>query len=128
MASARSRSLAGRKGDVDTMMEIRRVGFALGAEVEGLDLGQPIDGETSARLRRALVEHQVLVFHGQRLSPEQLLYFTAAFGELRAPRDEGEALRGYPHVIRVGNEPTSRTRWYGSVWHSDGLAFTERPD
>jgi taurine dioxygenase len=110
------------------MRSVRRIAYALGAEVHGVDLGGPFDEETVAAIREALVEHQVLVFRDQRLVPEELLSFSARFGPLRPLRNAEEILPGYPHVIRVANEEDSSTRYYGSAWHSDGLAFAERPD
>ena len=55
-------SLAGSK------FELEMLAPALGAEVRGLDLSRPLCDETSAKLRSARLEHEVLL-RGQRLSP-----------------------------------------------------------
>jgi taurine dioxygenase len=44
-----------------------------GAEVRGIDLRTLLDAVTSAALNRAFVEHSVLVFRDQHLSPAELL-------------------------------------------------------
>ena len=43
-----------------------------GAEVRGVDLREPVDTATRIRLNRAFVDHSVLVFREQHLSPAQL--------------------------------------------------------
>jgi len=53
-----------------------------GAEVGGVDLARPMDGETFARIRAAFEEHSVLVFHDQPLSDEAQMAFSARFGPL----------------------------------------------
>ena len=57
---------------------VRRLAGALGAEIEGVDLSQDLDAETIAALRRAWLEHLVIFFHDQPLSPAALLAFELA--------------------------------------------------
>ena len=71
--------------------EIRPLSDALGAEVAGLDVTQPVDADTAAALRAAWREHIVLLFRAPGLSQEQQLRFAQAFGEIgRRPRPRGE--------------------------------------
>ena len=42
-------------------------GKALGARIEGVDLAQPVSDEAFKQILRALGEHGVLCFPGQRL-------------------------------------------------------------
>jgi taurine dioxygenase len=49
-------------------MHIKPTGKALGAEVEGLDLSQPLDRSALDAIEAAWNEHLVLVFRGQTLS------------------------------------------------------------
>ena len=62
-------------------MGIHPVAGALGAEVSGLDLARPLDDATVAALRQAWLEHLVLFFRDQDLSPAQFLAFARRFGE-----------------------------------------------
>src|SRR5271166_455986 len=50
-----------------------------GAEVTGVDLTLPVDVALRERLNRAFVEHSVLVFRNQHLSPRQLLVAVQLF-------------------------------------------------
>jgi taurine dioxygenase len=54
----------------------------LGAEVVGLDLAQPLDPATRARVYDAFVRYQVLCFRDQQLSKDQQIAFTEQFGTL----------------------------------------------
>ena len=46
---------------------------AIGAEITGCDLSAPLDAETSADLKAALAQHQVVFFRNQDLSIEALV-------------------------------------------------------
>jgi len=105
-------------------MQIRPVAGALGAEIEGVDLSQPLDAAASAALRRALLEHLVVFFRGQKLTPQQQLAFARAFGE----PVEYPQLKGLPDcplitpVVKLEHERVN----FGGVWHSD-TTYLERP-
>src|ERR1700761_1016036 len=65
---------------------IQSTNGALGADVHGVDLSQPMSDATFQRILDAWGEHLVLRFSGQKLSDAELMKFSARFGELdRAP-------------------------------------------
>ena len=64
---------------------VEKLADALGAEVSGVDLSQPIAPRTFDEIRGAWLEHLVLRFRGQKLSDPQLLAFSRHFGELDPP-------------------------------------------
>src|ERR1700761_1134794 len=101
-----------------------------GAEVDGLDLGKPVEGETARHLRIALAKFQILVFRKQTCSPGGQIRLTRCFGDLEpgiALRPEGHQLPAYPDILYLSNKPGSPTLGYGSAWHSDGLAYARVP-
>lgn len=55
---------------------------ALGAIVEGIRLDDELPQQSIDRLGELLVEHQILFFRGQPLTPRQQCAFAARFGEL----------------------------------------------
>lgn len=63
-------------------LKLTRLSPALGAEVHDVDLSQPISETLLAELRAAWLQHQVLFFRGQTLSPRQQRDFAARFGPL----------------------------------------------
>jgi len=105
-------------------LTVRRVAGALGAEVLGVDLGQPLSPETAARLRAAWLEHQVLFFRDQPLTPAQYMALARAFGTpVEYPFVQG--IEGYPEIIEV-KKLEHETANFGGIWHSD-TTYLERP-
>src|SRR5689334_9609506 len=75
-------------------IEVVAADAALGAEVRGVDLSRPLPREVLDRVRRAWLDHVVLLFRGQMLSDENLIAFGRQFGELH--RTEGLAYGDKP--------------------------------
>ncbi|MEX3966905.1 TauD/TfdA dioxygenase family protein [Paraburkholderia sp. EG286B] len=102
----------------------------LGAEVVGLDLTQPLSSEDFARIHRAHLDHHVLVFRDQRITPEQQVEFSRRFGPLQIHVLHQFALAGHPEVLIVSNivengKPIGLGD-AGHFWHSD-LSYKEKP-
>jgi taurine dioxygenase len=53
---------------------------ALGAEISGIDLREPISAEDADAIHRAWLDHLVLVFRGQELSDDDQIRFAETFG------------------------------------------------
>ena len=105
-------------------LKIRKVAGALGAELSGVDLSTALSDETIAAIRQALVEHQVIFFRDQALTPTQQVAFGARFGPLNIhPYVAGMA--DHPEVMEIIKEPADRLN-FGGGWHSD-MSFLERP-
>jgi taurine dioxygenase len=69
--------------------EVRRIAGALGAELAAVDLSEPLDDAVIAEIRRVLLDHQVIFFRDQHLTPEQHLAFGRRFGSLIRNRNAG---------------------------------------
>lgn len=105
-------------------LTVRRVAGALGAEISGVDLAKPLADETIAAIRAALVQHQVIFFRDQALTPAQQVAFGARFGPLNIhPYVAG--MVGQPEVMEIIKEPSDRIN-FGGGWHSD-MSFLETP-
>jgi taurine dioxygenase len=61
-------------------LEVRPVTGVIGAELSGVDIAQPLDGDTVAAIRGALLEHQVIFFRDQDVTEEEQLRFAEYFG------------------------------------------------
>src|SRR5436190_1432451 len=97
--------------------EIRKISGALGAEVHGVDLSQPLADEQKAELRRAWLDHLVLFFRDQALTPQQFMAFARAWGEpIEYPFVKG--IEGFPRIIEVKKLEHEKVN-FGGVWHSD---------
>jgi taurine dioxygenase len=105
-------------------LKIHRVAGALGAEIEGVDLAADLPDETIAAIRQALVEHQVIFFRDQSLTPAEQVAFGRRFGPLNIhPYVAGMA--EHPEVMEIVKEPEDRVN-FGGGWHSD-MSFLPRP-
>src|SRR6185436_6450707 len=68
-----------------TKVKVEKLAPALGADVGGVDLAQPVPAGAFDEIRGAWLDHLVLRFRGQKLSGPQLLAFSKRFGELDPP-------------------------------------------
>jgi taurine dioxygenase len=96
---------------------------AIGAVVEGVNLAESLDAGKFDALQAALVQHQVLFFRDQSLTPKQHRDFAARFGPLHIHPiypHHAEA----PEVIVLDSAATDLTD--NAIWHTD-VTFTERP-
>src|SRR4051812_23895559 len=85
---------------------VRRVGYAMGAEITGVDLSQPISRKDLDLVMKAWFEHQVLVFPQQDLGPEQLIRFSSNFGEVDGLESQPfNRLPGHDKVMLLSNRP-----------------------
>jgi len=106
------------------VLDVRPLSGALGAEILGIDLAHDLGEETVAAVRAAWLEHLVIFFRQQTLSPAQFLHAARRFGEpVEYPFVKG--LAGFPQitpVIKLEHEKIN----FGGLWHSD-TAYLERP-
>jgi taurine dioxygenase len=115
------------------MLEIRRLGYAMGAEICGVDASKPLDAETIVAIRRAWQEHIVVRLPGQDLNAEQLRAFGAQFGQLDDHRSDVNRNPDMHEVTILSNKTVTRTggverkisKTLSDVWHSDS-AFNDR--
>lgn len=106
-------------------LDIRPIAGALGVEIGGVDLSGPLDGATVGGIRQALLDHMVVFFREQDLSPGQLVAFGRQFGTLsQYPFVSG--LPNHPEVIEVLKKENETVN-FGGVWHSDTVYLEQPP-
>jgi taurine dioxygenase len=101
-----------------------RLTAAIGAEVTGIDLRRGVSDQTAAVLRRALAEHQVLLFRDQPLEPEEQLRFAECFGPVMLPLID-TASTNVPGVTVL--DQTAPKGQYTDRWHADSTNLPEPP-
>ena len=98
---------------------------AHGAEIGGVDLSHDLSDGVIAEIRQALLNHLVIFFRGQDITPARHLAFARRFGDLVFyPMVKG--LEDYPEIVPVVKRP-DETDNFGGVWHSDTTYLTEPP-
>ena len=112
-------------------ISITPVGYACGARVTGIDVSKPLPPEDVATIRKAWIEHLVLVFPGQSLEPASMMKFSRNFGELDDYATQ--PFNRHPEINEVmvltnkrTNGQPSKTYNAGQNWHTD-LSYTLRP-
>jgi taurine dioxygenase len=104
-------------------------GRTLGATIDGIDLNQPLDDATFAKILRALGEYGVLRFPCQQLDPAQQLAFSARFGSLEINVAGAFQEPGHPEIMILSNMRDERGRPLGARdagqdWHTD-MSYSE---
>jgi len=108
-----------------TPFQVKRLAGALGAEIHGVDLAAGLTESLAAQVRQVFLEHQVIFFRDQALTPEQFLRFAQAMGQpIEYPFVKG--LAGYPVIIEVKKLEHERSN-FGGIWHSDTSYLAQPP-
>jgi alpha-ketoglutarate-dependent taurine dioxygenase len=113
-----------------TRFQVRPLNPALGAEVRGVDMRQPLDPDAFRELHDIWMKYLVLVFPGQHVSDEQHVEFTRSFGEPEIFHQNIIKSRRVREIFRVSNvddegklmppdHPTVKQLSLAQSWHTD---------
>ncbi len=110
-------------------MQINRLSDPLGAEIMDIDVAA-LDDPTFATIHAAFLEHQILVFRDQSLTPDAHIAFSERFGPIESRSDRPFTLAGVPEISVLSNrrtdgEPVGVIN-AGDFWHTD-LSFAAIP-
>ena len=96
---------------------------AMGAEIRGADL-RDVDDETFAAIHDILLDHGMIYFRDQDITPAQQLALARRWGEPHFhPYMPG--LANHPEIIEIVKNPED-THTFGGNWHTDQM-FTPTP-
>jgi taurine dioxygenase len=113
-------------------LEITPLGFAAGAQIRGIDLRKPLTNSQHEEIYKAWLEHIVLVFPEQDLTPEEQIAFSRRFGVLDNHDSQAPSTLHPDHreILVLTNKMVggkkSGTHNSGRNWHTD-LSYTSRP-
>ena len=119
---------------------IQPTGGALGADVHGIDLSQPMSNATFGKIAEAWGEHLVLRFSGQKLDDPTMMAFSARFGTLdRVPVAAAGFDRSNSGVVKEAEDwvavissvkkdgkAIGGLGSYELVWHTD-MSYNDLP-
>ncbi len=127
------------------MVGVRTTSAALGADIEWVDLARDLAAETVDAVKQAWSDHLVLRFRGQRLDDDQLMRFSAYFGELdwapviaasrvKVPGEDRHvesAEEGRQYISVISNiiengKAIGALGAYESIWHTD-MSYNPEP-
>ncbi|MBS24971.1 MAG: taurine dioxygenase [Gammaproteobacteria bacterium] len=105
------------------MFTVKPLAAALGVELSGVDLTSELTPEVFQEVRRLLVEHQVIFFRDQDISPQQHHDLAASFGPLQTHPAYG-TVDGFPEITIL--ESTAENPSKIEAWHTD-MTFRQHP-
>ena len=108
-------------------------GQALGAEIQGVDL-RTMNDDQFAGIKRAWLDHLVVLFRGQNLTDDHLIAFSKRLGDLDWPPVQESGRRfveGHPEIYVVSNVmengvPIGSLGAGEATWHTD-MSYLEDP-
>jgi len=104
-------------------MDVKLLSGALGAEVNGVDLKDSSEKNFKV-INNLLLEHKVIFFRNQKITPEEQLALAKRFG----PVETHAYVKGrdkYPEIVRIIKDPNEKNQW-GENWHSD-VSYNIKP-
>lgn len=109
---------------------IRPLAAVTGAEIIGIDLSRELTTADFTQVHRAHLDHHLLVFRDQRITPQQHVDFSRRFGRLMIHVLHQFHLPGHPEILIVSNivedgKPIGLGD-AGKYWHSD-ISYKELP-
>ncbi|MFF5989699.1 TauD/TfdA dioxygenase family protein [Prauserella flavalba] len=101
---------------------VRPLGRVIGAEIDGVDLGEPVTPELREELNRALLEWKVLFFRDQDITPAQQRAFARNWGPLETnpfiPAGDTDEVTRF--------ERSASMPGFENIWHTD-VTFRPNP-
>jgi taurine dioxygenase len=104
-------------------IQVKPIAGALGAEISGVNL-RTMDDETFKEIKVAWLEHLVVFFRDQSITPEQQIAFAKRFGEIHH-HPFMKSMDEYPDILEIIKEEGD-TKAFGDVWHTDQM-FNPKP-
>lgn len=105
-------------------IEVVGTGAAIGAEIKGVDLAQPLDAPTFAQIESAFDAHGAILLRDQKITPAQQVAFSSHFGECAINHNAKDfGIDGSPEIYLISNVTENGrligTPKAGSEWHTD---------
>lgn len=105
------------------MFDVQPLAGALGAEIHGIDLCRDLSAAELADIRALLLEHEVIFFRDQDVTPAQQKALALSFGALQT-HPAYDTVDGFPEITILESTPEKPTKI--EAWHSD-MTFRQHP-
>lgn len=109
---------------------VKPLSDALGAEIQGVDLSQPVDAATMEAIKDAWLEHLFVVFRGQDISNDDQVRFCKYFGDLEEVRTGNFANEDMKHTMMITNVTDTGLQTAlenGDMWFHSDQCYYEYP-
>ena len=105
-------------------LQIKKVTRVIGAEISGVSLKEPLHPEDRAAIEAALLEHHVLFFRDQDITPEEQVAFSRQFGTISTPPFTPKYSKSPDYIVLDQTTPEGEG---ADNWHSDNTFMAEPP-
>jgi alpha-ketoglutarate-dependent taurine dioxygenase len=105
-------------------VSVRALTPTIGAELSGIDLGRPLDTEAVGVIRQALLDHLVIFFRDQDISPAEQFRFSEYFGTVMVPTIDTRSTEVSGVTVIDQIAPKGE---YTDRWHTDHTFAPEPP-
>ena len=99
-------------------LTVQPSGASCGATIIGVQLNQSLSDDLIAEIRARWLEHKVVAFPGQQLTPAQLVAFSQQFGEIGEDPFFGH-IDEHPQVAAIQRNADETTSIFAEFFHSD---------
>ncbi|WP_028216340.1 TauD/TfdA dioxygenase family protein [Paraburkholderia oxyphila] len=106
------------EADADQELHVRRYKPLIGAVIENVDLSKPLSESNRQALRQALVDHGVIFFREQTLTPAQHVALARIFGNPIRKNIYLPAVTDFPEIEVIAHSDSTRSGGTDN-WHVD---------
>tara|TARA_B110000014_G_C20126470_1_gene600595 strand:+ start:5071 stop:5907 length:837 start_codon:yes stop_codon:yes gene_type:complete len=89
----------------------------VGVEIQDIDLSKDLSDSTFLSIQKAFIDHGLIFFRNQNLTPEQHLKFASRWGDININRFFAK-VKGYEQIAEVKKEGDQKGN-IGGEWHTD---------
>ena len=100
------------------MVQVRKLDAPYGAEITGVDFSQPVNPLDLHQIRKAWMDHHVLIFPEQKLENDHLVRFAEYFGPI-GDDPFFKPIDGHEKIAAVHRRANETGRIFADNWHSD---------
>ena len=104
-------------------MQAELIAGALGAEIKGISL-KDSSSENWKKINELMLEHKVLFFRDQNISPIEQINLAKRFGPLEK-HVYVKGLDEHPEILRIKKGASEKHQW-GETWHTD-VSYNANP-
>lgn len=117
-------AILNRPVEVLESLDVMPLTGGMGAEIRGVDLAHGMDDKTFRAINRVLLDHGVIFFRDQKITPGQQMAFAKQWGEIHL-HPHMRCLPDHPGIIEIVKKEDDTTV-FGANWHTDQM-FTPTP-
>ena len=90
---------------------------SMGVEIHNVDLSKELSDSLFSEIRETFIEHGLIFFREQELTPDDHLRFAKRWGEININRFFAK-VEGYDQIAEVKKDPDQKIN-IGGAWHTD---------